>query len=94
MAARSKCFRVVDESTRAEHGYEGHEPVSVRRTSAVVIYIFLIYMCPFVFLGLHFYYKYKFVGAICCVLQIQGIISTADVHFLACANKLLFSAFL
>ena len=37
MAARSKCFRVVDESTRAEHGHEGHEPRSVRRTSAVVI---------------------------------------------------------
>jgi len=37
MAARSKCFRVVDESIRAEHGHEGHEPVSVRRTSAVVI---------------------------------------------------------
>ena len=80
MAARSKCFCVVDESIRAEHGHEGHEPVSVRRTSAVVIF-FLIYMCSSVFLGLHFYYKYKFVGAICCVLQIQGIISTADVRF-------------
>ena len=92
MAARSKCFRVVDESIRAEHGHEGHEPVSVRRTSAVDIffylYVFLYFLC------LHFYYKYKFVGAICCVLQIQGIISTADVRFLACANKLLFSAFL
>ena len=40
MAARSKCFRVVDESIRAEHGHEGHEPVSVHRTSVVVIYIF------------------------------------------------------
>ena len=37
MAARSKCFRVVDETTRAEHGHEGHELVSVRRTSATVI---------------------------------------------------------
>ena len=37
MAARSKCFRVVDESIRAKYGHEGHEPVSARRTSAVVI---------------------------------------------------------
>ena len=37
MAARSKCFRVVDDSTRAEHGHEGHEPISVRRILAVVI---------------------------------------------------------
>ena len=37
MAARSKCFRVVDESTQAEHGHEGHEHVSVHRTSTVVI---------------------------------------------------------
>ena len=37
MAARSKCFCVVDESIRAEHDHEGHEPVSVCRTLAVVI---------------------------------------------------------
>ena len=37
MAARSKCFRVEDDSTRAEHGHEVHDPRGVRRTSAVVI---------------------------------------------------------
>ena len=47
MAARSKCFRVVDESTRAEHGYEGHEPVSVRRTSTVVFIYLYVFLCFF-----------------------------------------------
>ena len=41
MAARSKRFRVADESTRADHGDKGSEPVSVCRNSYIILFIYL-----------------------------------------------------
>ena len=59
MVYRSKRFRVADESTRADHGDKGSEPVSVCRNSYIALFIYLFGFL-FFFAGFHFYCQYKF----------------------------------